>query len=230
MDDMENVFSMHSDCLDVNRISLDNGLQQGVYFIGPKVTFCNHPIKDITECIAKRENSEEYVVFKILNCTHEKKDSNSLGKILLHNERVVLSLLQDKQGVIHHHGLFKYYDKFILVLDCVMSHEHDKKGLYKDFINLQQYVIQKKQLRAMESLEIFCSVMSTLKMLHEVITDYTPGFYTRGCSTFEHVIESAHSKSTNAFYPCDKLAQMVAVQTVDSFLCTAKIIFSVCPE
>lgn len=163
---MENAFFMHNNgSLDVNHISLDNGLQQGDYFIGPKVVFCSHPVNDITECIANRENSDEYVVFKILNCVHD------TAKILLHNEHVVLSLLQDKQGVIHHHGLFKYDDKFILVLDCVMSHEHDKKGLYKDFINLQQYVIQKKQLREMESLEIFCSVMTTLKMLHEVMHD-----------------------------------------------------------
>lgn len=167
---MENTFSRHKhDSFDINRISLDNGLQHGDYFIGPKVNFCGHPAKEITECIAKRDDSDEYAVFKILHCSHgEKRDHNTNhGKVLLHNEHLILSLLQDKPGVIHHHGLFKFSDKFILVLDCVMSHEHDKKGLYKDFVNLQQYVIQKKQLERTEALEVFCSMMTTLKMLHQ---------------------------------------------------------------
>ena len=167
---MENIFSKcKDDSFDMNRISLNNGLQQGDYFIGPKVNFCSHPVKEITECIAKQEGSDECVVFKIVHCVSgEERDHNSQGKVLLHNEHLILSLLQDKQGVIHHRGLFKYLDKYILVLDCVMSHEHDKKGLYKDFINLQQYVIQKKQLQWIEALEVFCSMMTTLKMLHQV--------------------------------------------------------------
>lgn len=169
---MENTFSRYKhDSFDINRISLDNGLQHGDYFIGPKVNFCSHPVKEISECIAKQDDSDDYVVFKILHCAHdERRDHNSQGKVLLHNEHLILSLLQDKQGVIHHHGLFKFSDRFILVLDCVMSHEHDKKGLYKDFINLQQYVIQKKQLQWTEALEVFCSMMTTLKMLHQVRT------------------------------------------------------------
>lgn len=159
-----------NDPFDLSRISLNNGLQQGDFFIGPRVHFCSHPVRDITEYIAKREDSDEYVIFKILHCTmDEKQGESSQGKVLLHNEHLILSLLQDKKGVVHHHGLFKYRNKFILVLDCLVTHEYDKKGQYKDFINLQQYVIKKKRLQEREALEIFCSIITTLKDLHQVI-------------------------------------------------------------
>lgn len=154
-----------NDPFDLSRISLNNGLQQGDFFIGPQVNFCSHPVKDITEHIAKCEDSEEYVIFKILHCNKdEKRNDSSQGKVLLHNEHLILSLLQDLKGVIHHHGIFKYRDKCILVLDCLMTHEYDKK----DYINLQQYVINKKRLQQSEALEIFCTVLTTLKYLHQV--------------------------------------------------------------
>lgn len=151
--------------LDNSRIYLNNGLQQGDYFVGPQVNFCSHPIKDIEEYVARREDSDEYVILKVLDC---KDENNSQGKALLHNEHLVLSLLQEKRGVIHHHGLFKYHMKFILVLDCLIAHKFDKQAPYKEYINLQQYVIQKKQLHQLEALEIFSSIVSTLKDLHQV--------------------------------------------------------------
>ncbi len=159
-----------NDPFDLSRISLNNGLQQGDFFIGPQVNFINHAVKDITEYIARRENADQYVILKVLHHDNdENTDGHSQGKVLLHNEHLILSLLQDQPGVIHHHGLFKYRNKFVLVLDCLMSHEFDKNGLYKDFINLQHYVIQKKRLQEREALEIFRNVMSTLKDLHQVI-------------------------------------------------------------
>lgn len=165
-----NNFFTGNDPFDLNRISLNNGLQQGDFFIGPPVNFCSHPLKDITEYMAKREDSDEYVIFKVLHCGEDEKQCDtSQGKVLLHNEHLILSLLQDQHGVIHHRGLFKYCNKFILVLDCLMTHEYDKKGLYKDYINLQQYIILKKQLRKIEALEIFCTIMATLKDLHQVL-------------------------------------------------------------
>ena len=160
-----------NDPFDSSRISLNNGLQQGDFFIGPAVNFVNHSLRNITEYIAKREDSDEYVIFKVLHCAHDGEMNNghqSQGKALLHNEHLILSLLQDQPRVIHQHGLFKFRNKFILVLDCLMPHEYDKKGLYKHFINLQQYVIQKKRLQEKEALEIFCNILVTLKSLHQV--------------------------------------------------------------
>ena len=143
------------------------GLQQGDFFIGPAVNFVNHSLRNITEYIAKREDSDEYVIFKVLHCAHDGEMNNghqSQGKALLHNEHLILSLLQDQPRVIHQHGLFKFRNKFILVLDCLMPHEYDKKGLYKHFINLQQYVIQKKRLQEKEALEIFLQYTSNTQI------------------------------------------------------------------
>ena len=160
-----------NDPFDLSRISLNNGLQQGDFYIGPQVSFCSHPVKTIKEYIAKCDTeSEDYVILKTLHCSSndERRGDCSQGKVLLHNEHLILSLLQDSKGVIHHHGLFKYQTKFILVLDCLMTHEFDKKGRYKDYINLQHYVINKKRLQQREALEIFCAILATLKDLHQV--------------------------------------------------------------
>ena len=162
-----------NDQFDTSRISLNNGLQQGDFFIGPSVNFANHPVKNITEYIAKREDSDEYVIFKVLQGPNDEMTSEySQGKALLHNEHLILLLLQDQPQVIHHHGLFKYRNKFILVLDCLIAHEYDKKGLYKDYINLQHYIIQKKILSEREALEIFCNIAATLTALHQVSIFY----------------------------------------------------------
>ena len=116
--------------------------------------------------VAKEDISGEYVTLKVLDC---KDGHSSQGKVLLHNEHLILSLLQDKRGVIHHHGLFKYQTKFILVLDCMITHEFDKHSSHEEFINLQQYVIQKKKLNEIEALEIFYSIVRTLADLHQVL-------------------------------------------------------------
>lgn len=157
-----------NDPFDHKRISLNNGLQQGDYYIGPSVNFSNHARKDISEFIAKREDLNDYVLLKVLHCTEEDTDDHQ-GKVFLHNEHLILSLLQDQTGIIHHHGLFKHQDKFILVLDCLMAHNYCGTNLFQEFINLQQYVIQKKKLHENEALEIFFSSLATLKELHKVL-------------------------------------------------------------
>ena len=158
--------SIDDDVLTNSQIYLNNGLQQGDYFVGPRVNFCTHPIKDIVDYVAKEDGSGEYVTLKVLDC---KNEHSSHGKVLLHNEHLILSLLQDKHGVVHHHGLFKYQTKFILVLDCLITHEFDKCSSHEEFVNLQQYVIQKKKLKEVEALEIFYSIVRTLADLHQVL-------------------------------------------------------------
>ena len=53
------------------------------------------------------------------------------GKVLLHNEHSILSILQDTSGVIHHHGLFREHQKIILVLSCLYQHNYDNDGQYQ---------------------------------------------------------------------------------------------------
>lgn len=172
------------DPFDSSRIHLDNGLQQGDFLVGPKVTFTNHSARHISEYIARRDNSDEYVLLKVLHCSEDQISSDhNQEKVLLHNEHLILSLLQDQPGVVQHLGLFKHHSMFILVLECVLSHEYDKKGLYKDYVNLQQHIINKKRLQDKEALVIFSDVVATVRDLHQVMHTLT---HAQTCSSNPH--------------------------------------------
>lgn len=159
-----------NDTLDPNRLSLNNGIQQGDFFVGPLIDPVNAtPVRNIVEYLAKRDGSDEFVTLKILQVSPDRDtDEDRQGKLLLHNEHLVLSLLQDQPGVVHHQGFFKDRNRFILVLDCLVSHRHDSNGNYRDYINLQHYVIKKKRLEEREALELFLNVLLTVQALHKV--------------------------------------------------------------
>lgn len=89
----------------------------GPYIIGPKLGYS--PVDSIVQYLAKKENTDEFVQLKILmisadtnsNATNEPADEKMMqderqGKMLLHTEYSLLSLLQNQDGVIHHHGMF----------------------------------------------------------------------------------------------------------------------------
>ena len=159
-----------NDPLDPHRLSLSNGLHPGEFFIGPRIPHMNAtPLRNISEFLAKRDNSDKFVMLKML-LVSEKGDKNEdqQAKVLLLNEHLILSLLQDQEGVVHHHGLFKERNRFILVLDCLIAHLFDPGGRYRDFINLQHYVIKEKRLREKEALELFCNVLTTIEAMHKV--------------------------------------------------------------
>ena len=159
-----------NDTLDPNRLSLNNGIQQGDFFVGPVVPPVNAtPVRNIVEYLAKRDGSDTFATLKVLHVSQERDtDEDRQGKLLLHNEHLVLSLIQDQPGVVHHQGFFKDRNKFILVLDCLITHPHDVDGIYKDYINLQHYVIKKKRLEESEALELFFNVLLTVQALHKV--------------------------------------------------------------
>ncbi len=159
-----------NDPLDPNRLALSNGLQQGDFYIGPMIPPVNAtPVQSITEYLAKRDdNSDTFVTLKVLQVNRERDGEVSQGKLLLHNEHLVLSLLQDQPGVIHHQGFFKDSGRFILVLDCLIAHSYAKDDAYTDFVNLQHYVIKQKRLEEKEALELFYNVLSTVGTLHKV--------------------------------------------------------------
>ncbi len=159
--------ALGNDPLDPHRLSLNNGIVQGDYFIGPPLPPINPtPVRNITEYLAKRENSDEFVTLKVLSMSVAEETRH--GRSLLHNEHQILSLLQDQPGVIHHHGLFKEQARVILVLDCLIAHEYDPSRQYVDYVNLQHYVIKEKKLKEKEALELFCGVLATVETLHKV--------------------------------------------------------------
>jgi serine/threonine-protein kinase 40 len=159
-----------NDPLDLSRLSLNNGIHQGDFFIGPPIHGVNPTtVRNLVEYLAKKDSSDEFMILKVLSTSSDGDSSDDRqGKVLLHNERLILSLLNDQPGVIHHHGLFRDRNHFILVLDCLVAHKYDTNGTYKDYINLQHYVIKKKKLNECEALEMFHNILMTLQVLHAV--------------------------------------------------------------
>lgn len=105
------------------------------------------------------------------------------GKMLLHTEFSLLSLLHTQDGVVHHHGLFqdrtceivedaesgrmgkKMKKRICLVLDCLCAHDFSDKTA--DLINLQHYVIKEKRLSERETVVIFYDVVRVVEALHQ---------------------------------------------------------------
>ena len=80
----------------------------GPYLLGPKLG--PSPVKSIVQCLARKEKTDDYYQIKILTLRTEgqaETQDDRQGKMLLHTEYSLLSLLKDQEGVIHHHGLFK---------------------------------------------------------------------------------------------------------------------------
>lgn len=81
----------------------------GPYLLGPKLG--PSPVKSIVQCLARKERTDIFYQIKILtlkNPTRElETQDDRQGKMLLHTEYSLLSLLKDQDGVIHHHGLYK---------------------------------------------------------------------------------------------------------------------------
>uniref|UniRef100_A0A1B0CTT4 Serine/threonine-protein kinase 40 n=1 Tax=Lutzomyia longipalpis TaxID=7200 RepID=A0A1B0CTT4_LUTLO len=145
----------------------------GPYILGPKLG--NGPVESISQYLARKENTGEY---------YQLKDEKQ-GKLLLHSEYQLLTMLQNEEGIIRSHELFsdiafeeepvsgktseyvytgKLKRRIILVVDCVTAHEFcDKTSV---FINLQQYLIREKTLSENRTLLIFYEIIKIVENLH----------------------------------------------------------------
>lgn len=80
----------------------------GPYLLGPKLG--PSPVKSIVQCLARKEKTDDFYQIKILTLKSEgqpETQDDRQGKMLLHTEHSLLSLLKEQEGVIQHHGLFK---------------------------------------------------------------------------------------------------------------------------
>ena len=172
-----------NDPVEPNRLTLNNGLQHADFYVGPPVQSVNaSPVTNITEYLAKRKDSDDFVTLKVLTLSAAGDSAEDRhGKVLLHNEMLVLSLLHDQPGVVHHYGLFKDRNLLILVVDCLHSHEYDVRGRYRDFINLQHFVIQEKRLGEREALDLFFQLLTTVDALHRVMRTGALSEWARAC-------------------------------------------------
>ena len=165
----------------------------GPYLLGPRLG--NSPVRSIVQCLARKEGTNDFYSIKLLTleqCGKETQDGKQ-GKMLLHTEYSLLSLLHDQVGVVHHHGMFQdeILDKNVqemprtkedlqfsltnvprirkrlcLVLDCLSAHDYGNSTA--DLINLQHYVIREKKLSEREAVVIFHDIVKVVESLHQV--------------------------------------------------------------
>lgn len=156
----------------------------GPFLLGPRLG--SSPVRSIVQCLARKENTDDFRTIKILTLPHSLSDESQddrQGKMLLHTEYSLLSLLHNQDGVVHHHGLFfdeayddaevscdarpvhvKKYKRLCLVLDCLHAHDFDAKTA--NLVNLQHYVIREKKLNEKEAIIIFYDIVRVVNNLH----------------------------------------------------------------
>ncbi|KAG8179561.1 hypothetical protein JTE90_016131 [Oedothorax gibbosus] len=153
----------------------------GNYLLGPRLG--NSPVRSIVQCLAKKNGTDNFYTLKILTLQELEDESmdDKQGKMLLHTEYSLLSLLQYQEGIVHHHGLFKDeckeevdpYDlpytgkrrqRVCLVLDCLCAHEFSRETCA--LINMQHYVIREKKLSEKEAVTLFYHVVRVVSDLH----------------------------------------------------------------
>ncbi|XP_064028990.1 serine/threonine-protein kinase 40 isoform X1 [Pogoniulus pusillus] len=167
-------------------ISGNNAKRAGPFILGPRLG--NSPVPSIVQCLARKDGTDDFYQLKIL--TLEERGDKGIetqeerqGKMLLHTEYSLLSLLHNQEGVVHHHGLFqdraceiiedleanrmvrKMKKRICLVLDCLCAHDFSDKTA--DLINLQHYVIKEKRLSERETVVIFYDVVRVVEALHK---------------------------------------------------------------
>lgn len=156
----------------------------GPYLLGPKLG--TSPVCSITQCLAKKEGTDEFYTIKVLiiKCPEAETQEDRQGKMLLHTEYSLLSMLHDQDGVVHHHGIFKdrawemretpeglvytgrQQQRLCLVLDCLCRHDFDADTA--DLVNLQHYVIREKRLQEREALFVFQDIVRIVSALHRL--------------------------------------------------------------
>uniref|UniRef100_T1IY19 Serine/threonine-protein kinase 40 n=1 Tax=Strigamia maritima TaxID=126957 RepID=T1IY19_STRMM len=146
----------------------------GPYLIGPRLG--NSPVRSVVQCLARKEGTDEFFTLKILTLQTQKDESQDdrQGKMLLHTEYSLLSLLHNQEGdsaleeKITSNGKIVYTgrlkERLCLVLDCLCMHDFSNRNA--DLINLQHYVIKEKKLSEKEAIVIFYNIVKIVESLH----------------------------------------------------------------
>lgn len=155
----------------------------GDFLLGPRLGAS--PVKSITHCLGRRDGTDSYYQLKVLSLVvgegrgaKETQDERQ-GKMLLHTEHSLLSLLAGVPGVVQKHQTFmdsvpeeeegrytgRMLRRVVLVLDCLSPHHFSMQT--RDLINLQHHVIREKKLNEKETLVIFYAVIEIVCNLHE---------------------------------------------------------------
>jgi len=163
----------------------------GKYLLGPKLGVS--PVKSIVQCLARLENSDQYFQVKLLTLysgsgrhIRDETQDEKQGKMLLHTEHSLLSLLSGMEGVVQKHDFFtemclmeesnpgngsksiyngRKLRRICLVLDCLTPNDFTNRT--QNLVNLQHHVIREKKLSEREALSIFYNVVCVVNKLHE---------------------------------------------------------------
>lgn len=168
------------------KVSTRSVRRAGPYLLGP--TLGNSPVDSIVQCLARKEGTDNFYTIKILTLHGGEKNADReqderQGKMLLHTEYSLLSLLRNEEGVVQHHDFFKdialeehvdrskglvytggIHQRLCLVLDCLTPHDFCERS--QELVNLQHYVIIEKKLCELYGLIIFYNVVKVVERLH----------------------------------------------------------------
>lgn len=89
----------------------------GQYLLGPKLG--SSPVRCMFQCLGRKENTDEFYTIKILmlkDSSEEETQDDRQGKLLMHTEYSLLSMLSRQEGIIKVHGLFKVFETTLFVL------------------------------------------------------------------------------------------------------------------
>merc|ERR550532_681109 len=162
----------------------------GKYLLGPKLGVS--PVKSIVQCLARLENSDQYFQVKLLTLysgsgrhIRDETQDEKQGKMLLHTEHSLLSLLSGMEGVVQKHDFFtemclmeesnpgngsksiyngRKLRRICLVLDCLTPNDFTNRT--QNLVNLQHHVMREKKLSEREALSIFYNVVCVVNNLH----------------------------------------------------------------
>ncbi|KAJ9595121.1 hypothetical protein L9F63_013596, partial [Diploptera punctata] len=157
----------------------------GPYLLGP--TLGSSPVKSIVQCLARKDGTDDFYTLKILTLKdpEEETQDDRQGKMLLHSEYSLLSLLHGQDGVVQMLGhcfddcaleerpgpdgrlvyTGRVKQRLCLVLDCLCAHDFSTRNA--DLLNLQHYVIREKKLTEKETIVIFYDAVRVVESLHK---------------------------------------------------------------
>ncbi|KAL5010586.1 hypothetical protein ScPMuIL_012891 [Solemya velum] len=122
----------------------------GPYLLGPRLA--SSPVRSIVQCLARKDGTDDFYTLKILTLESDGRESQDIrqGKMLMHTEYSLLSMLHCQDGVVHHHGLFKdeawKRGTTVVWVDWVVESLHKKNIVHRD-LKLGNMVLNKRDRR-----------------------------------------------------------------------------------
>ncbi|CAG2101873.1 unnamed protein product [Medioppia subpectinata] len=182
----------------------------GQYVLGMRLG--NSPVRSIVQCLARRigdPQSDRFFAVKILTLEdlYNESQDDRQGKMLLHTEYSLLSLLHDMNGVIHVYGLFK---------DEAMEEREVSAGQWFPFYDSVPQELFRKIKCAEYSVPKESRVsFSTISIIHKLLV-----LNPRERMTAEHVLDALQTSLALWLSTKNMISQLQVVPDIDQQLNT----------